>query len=62
LSPPLFSNTPNLYSSHNLRDQVSHPYKTTYKIVVLCILIFAFLDSKREDKIFWISWRNFLWF
>jgi hypothetical protein len=31
----LFSNTLNLCSSLNLRDQVSLPYKTTGKIVVL---------------------------
>jgi hypothetical protein len=30
-------------------DQVSHPYKTTDKIIVLYILIFIFLDSKLED-------------
>jgi hypothetical protein len=31
----LFSNTPNLCSSHNVRDQVSHPYRTTGKTIVL---------------------------
>jgi hypothetical protein len=31
-------------------DQVSHPYKTTCKIIVLFILIFIFLDRKLEDK------------
>jgi len=40
------SNTYSLYSSHNVSDQVSHPNKTTGKIIVLCILIFIFLDSK----------------
>jgi hypothetical protein len=33
-----------------VRDQVSHPYKTTGKILVLYILIFVILDSKLEDR------------
>jgi hypothetical protein len=31
-------------------DQVSHPYKTTGKIIVLYIIIFLLLDDKQEDK------------
>jgi hypothetical protein len=41
--------------SLNVRDQASHPYKTTDKITVLYILIFIFLDSKTEDKRFYYS-------
>jgi hypothetical protein len=33
-----------------VRDQVSHPYKTTGRIMVLYILTFTFLDSSRDDK------------
>ena len=36
----LFSNTLSLRSSLNITDQVSHPHKTTGRIVVLYILIF----------------------
>jgi hypothetical protein len=44
----LFSKTLSRHSSLNISDQVSHPYKTTGKIIVLYILIFTFLDNKLE--------------
>jgi hypothetical protein len=34
-----------------VRDQVSHPYKTAAKIILLCILICIFLDRKQQNKI-----------
>jgi hypothetical protein len=49
----LFSNTHSLCSSLNVRDQVSHPYRTTSKIIVVYILIFTLLDSRQEDNRFW---------
>ena len=41
----LFSNTLSLRSSLNVSDEVSHPYKTTDKIIFPYILIFVFLES-----------------
>jgi hypothetical protein len=46
----LFSNTLSLYSCLNVKDHVSHPYKSTGRIMVLYLLTFTFLDSRREDK------------
>jgi hypothetical protein len=48
----LFSNTLSQFSSLNVRDQVSRQWKTEGKVIVPYILIFTFLDSKREGKRF----------
>src|SRR5215510_11360148 len=48
----LFSNTLSLCSSQNVSDQVSQPYKTTGRIIVLYIMIFKYLDSNLVDKRF----------
>jgi hypothetical protein len=49
----LFSNIQILLSSLNVRDQVSHPYRTTVKIIFLHILMFSFIVSRQEDSRFW---------
>jgi polysaccharide pyruvyl transferase WcaK-like protein len=51
----LFSDTLNLCSPLNVRDQVSHTYKKMGKIVVLYILTLIFLESE-QDKRLWTEW------
>jgi hypothetical protein len=54
-SSPLSSQIPSAYtrfSSLNVKGQLSLSYKPTPKIIVLCILIFAFSHGRREDKRF----------
>jgi hypothetical protein len=45
---PVLKHRPNF--SRSVRDQVSHPYKTTGKIIILYILIFKYLERRREDN------------
>ena len=48
--------TLSLRSSLNVSDQVSHPYKTTDKIIDPYILIFTFFYSKLDNKRFCTEW------
>jgi hypothetical protein len=43
----------NLCYSFNVGDQISHPYRTSGKSKILYIIVFTFLDSRREDYKFW---------
>jgi hypothetical protein len=52
----LFSNTSSLFSSLNVRSQLSYPYKRTGRIIVFYILTFTFLDSSWEGKRLWTEW------
>jgi hypothetical protein len=48
---PCSQKTLNFSSFLSVRDQVSHPYKPTSKIIVFfCILIFKFSEKGLEDK------------
>jgi hypothetical protein len=52
----MFWYTLSLRTSINVSYHVSHPYKTTGNILVLCILIFIFLD--RKDKRSCTEWEQ----
>jgi len=72
----LFSSALSLRSSLIVSDPVSHPYISICKIIFQYILIFIYLDSKREDEnivfgkaagLFWVHrdpavCRNAVWF
>jgi hypothetical protein len=52
----LFWNT--IYPSFNVRDQVSHLYKTTAKIIIMCILNFTFRHAKLYS--YWLIFGTFI--
>jgi hypothetical protein len=54
----LFPNNLSLFSSLNVRDHVSHSYRTTGRIIFLCILIFTFFEVRREERSFGTEWCN----
>jgi hypothetical protein len=56
---PVLTNILCLCSPLNVRDQVSHPYRTTGKIRVLCILIFTFYSSVEWRVTCWVAWVRF---
>jgi hypothetical protein len=47
----IFSDTLSLCSSLNVRNQISHPYTITGKIIILNIL-----GSRQEIRRFWTEW------
>jgi hypothetical protein len=51
LHSTLFSNTISLCSSLNARDQVSHPYRTSGKIIALHFPIFISLDRDKKKYV-----------
>jgi hypothetical protein len=53
---PPCSQKPSVYILPLLRDQNSYPLKTTGKIMVFYILIFTFLDNRREDRQLRTQW------
>ena len=54
----MFSNTLSFLSSRNVSDQVSHPYKTTGKIIFLYILIFNFWIKKTIIPVKYLQMTN----
>jgi hypothetical protein len=39
-----------------VRDLVSHPYRTTGRIIVLYNLLVTFFDTRLEYESFWAEW------
>jgi hypothetical protein len=49
----LFSHNLTLLYFLNVSGQVSHPYIRTRTTIVLCVVTFMFVDSRREGKRLW---------
>jgi hypothetical protein len=47
----LFSNTLSLCSSINVKNEVSHPYRTTGKIIVFYFLIFLYILAAESQNL-----------
>ena len=62
LRPKYHSQHPNLKHRQPMillvRDQVLHPYKTSFKVIVVCILIFTFVGSKLHSRWFCTRWQQ----
>jgi hypothetical protein len=52
----LSSTTLRLYSSLNVREQTSHPYRTTGKIIDYYILIFMFFERRLDWMVASTAW------
>jgi hypothetical protein len=50
---PVLKHHRSMFLYVNAREQVSRPYKTKGKIIVLYVIILMFFDRKRENKTFW---------
>jgi hypothetical protein len=60
----LFSNTLSLRSSLNMSDQVSHPYKTRGKIMILSLNILQNTDDRQSKEKHYCTkhWRFISWY
>jgi hypothetical protein len=54
----ILKHPPSLYSYLNMRNEPSHPYKTTGETVFFYILIFMSLDSRWDNKRFWTECKK----
>jgi hypothetical protein len=52
----LFSNTFSLFSSLNVRDQASHPYRNHSQNYSFVYSIFYVFRQQMEDERFWAEW------